>query len=69
MFYRSIFVLSLFLIPAVALAQRESPQQLIETQQKDMKSLTMMDGVWRGEAWFEMGPGGRTTLTQPGNEQ
>jgi hypothetical protein len=45
-------------------AQRPDPAALISAQREAMKSLAMMDGVWRGPAWTILPSGQKHNITQ-----
>ncbi len=45
-------------------AQRPDPAALIAAQREAMKSLAMMDGVWRGPAWAILPSGQKHNITQ-----
>lgn len=47
-----------------ALGQRENPEPLIAAQREAMKSLSFLDGVWRGPAWTVLPSGQRLNITQ-----
>lgn len=57
--------LLLLAIPTSTLAQgRPDPAALMDAQREAMARLPAMDGVWRGTAWTELGPGKKITVTQ-----
>jgi hypothetical protein len=64
----ALFVLPLLLLTAgtlstVAAQGRPDPATLIAAEREAMKSLAMMDGVWRGPAWTIL-PSGKHNITQ-----
>src|SRR5882672_6774780 len=45
-------------------AQRPDPAALTSAEREAMKSLAMMDGVWRGPAWTILPSGQKHNITQ-----
>ena len=61
-------LLLLMLVTALAITasgqSRQDPATLIAAQREAMKSLAVMDGVWRGPAWTILQSGDKHTITQ-----
>jgi hypothetical protein len=68
MFKRRIAVLTLLMIPGVAITAlgqgRPDPATLINAQREAMQRLAFMDGVWRGPAWTILPSGEKHAVTQ-----
>ena len=47
-----------------AFAQRPDPEALLKPQRDAMAALSMMDGIWRGQAWAISPTGEKHELTQ-----
>ena len=51
-------------VTAIAQQGRQDPATLIKAQREAMARLSMMDGVWRGQAWTILPSGEKHTITQ-----
>jgi hypothetical protein len=67
-FKQVITVIVLFVaafLPAIAFGQGQpDPVTLISTQREAMKRFAILDGVWRGSAWYMQPSGEKHQLTQ-----
>ena len=66
---RIIIILALLMaggltVTAIAQQGRQDPATLIKAQREAMARLSMMDGVWRGQAWTMLPSGEKHTITQ-----
>jgi len=67
--YQRLFALVTFAVITAGIslsasAQRPDPAAQIAAQREAMKSLAMMDGVWRGPAWTILPSGRKHNITQ-----
>lgn len=59
--FAATLALSLATVAATATAQAPPPDPDLAAKKEAIARLAFLAGIWKGEAWMEMGPGGKHT--------